>query len=195
MAAETDKPPAIDNDGPVVPDGVGIEDALEKGLAEDSVKGVAAGQVPVQGVCTLDDDQGAHVLAGQIRHRLDDDFHFLVELGDAVAFAVAAPGGNPLEEPPEFLLEDDHHGKEDYGEKPLEDRCREIELEGPGQVVDDAQHADPHEDEPRGGIPEPDQQSVDHEGDQKDVKKILDPEALNKSCDVHRRFESVLFDR
>ena len=182
VAAEADEPPAIDDDSPVVTDGVGVEDALEQRLAEHPVQGVAAGQMPVEGVLALDDDQGAHVLAGQIRRGLDDDLHLRVERGDAAAFAEAAPGGDSLEEPPKLLLENDHHGQEDDGEKSLEHRRREVELERAGQVVDDAQDTDPHEDKPRGGVPEPDQQSVDHEGDQKDVKKILDPEAVKKDC-------------
>jgi hypothetical protein len=108
-------------------------------------------------------------------------------------FAEAAPGGDSLEEPPELLLENDHHGQKDDGEKSLEHRRREVELERAGQVVDDAEDTDPHEDKPRGGIPEPDQQSVDHEGDQKDVEKILDAEAVKKDCNVHRYLRARFF--
>ena len=82
MAAETHHPVAVDEDGAVVTDRMGIEDALQQGLAEEAVQVASPGEVAVEGVFPLEDDQGADLLAGKVGGGLGDDLRAFVEGGD-----------------------------------------------------------------------------------------------------------------
>ncbi len=62
-------------------DRMGVENALQKGLAEEAVEIVSPRQVAIQRVLPLKDDQGAYFSAREISGRLGDDLRAFVERG------------------------------------------------------------------------------------------------------------------
>ncbi|HSG20721.1 MAG TPA: hypothetical protein VLA31_08130, partial [Burkholderiaceae bacterium] len=56
----------------VVAHGVGIKDAVQKGLADAGVNGDPSTHMTVQGLTALNGQQGSDSLVGQLEDRLDE---------------------------------------------------------------------------------------------------------------------------
>lgn len=134
----------------------------------------------VQVVVAPENDEGAVALFHEDRDGLAEDVHDLVGVDGLAPLFHESPGGNPLEEEPEILLKDDHQGDKENGEEPLEEIHGEIELELPGQDVDEPHDGDADENEPGGGLPEPDEDGVYENGNNENVDEISDSEIGEK---------------
>ena len=150
VAAELQHTVVVDQDGTVVAGRMGIEYALQKGLAEEAVEVGPPGEVAVQGIVSLDDNQGADFLAGKISGSLGDDLRAFLEGGLGKEFPPKpAQHRQSLEEAAQILLKDDHQDEQQDREEGLKNDGRQVELEEPGQKINDTQERDAEKDEPQ----------------------------------------------
>jgi hypothetical protein len=113
MAAETHYPVAVNENGAVVTDGMGIKDALQERLTQDAVKVASPREVTVKGVFPLEDNQGADFLACKVGCRLGKNLRAFVECGDfEEPLPEASQQGQAFEETSEILLKDNHEDKQ-----------------------------------------------------------------------------------
>ena len=194
MASETHDPVAVDQDGAVVSDRVGIENTLQQGLAEETIQVVSPGEVAVKGIFPLDHDQGADFLMGEIGGGLGDDLRAFVDRGDREElFPEPSQHGQPFEEAAEVLLEDDDQDKQQDREKALQYDRRQVELEETGEEIDGPEKRDADKNKAGSPVLEPDHQGRDHDRDDGDVEDVLDPEMLEHHQGVidHVTFSSL----
>src|SRR5665647_411329 len=120
MAAETHDPVSVHEDGAVVTDRMGIEDALQKGLAEDAVEVASPRQVAIQWVVPLEDNQGADFFARKVGGGLGENLRAFVERGNGKEpFPETPQQGQAFKETPEVLLKDDDEDKQQDREEGL----------------------------------------------------------------------------
>ncbi len=154
MAAEAHHPVAVDEDGAVVTDRMGIEDALQEGLAQDAVEVASPREVAVEGIVPLEDDQGADLLACKVGCGLGKDLRAFVECGDLEEpLPETSQQGQAFEETPEVLLKDDDEDEQQDRKEGLENDGGQIELEEAGKDIDDPEQGDARE--RRNGTPGP----------------------------------------
>jgi len=179
MAAEAHQPVAVHEDRSVVTDRMGIENALQQGLAEDAVQVVPPREVPVQGVVPLNHDQRADSFMRQVGGGLRENFHSLVECGHGEEPPPeSTQQGQAFEEAPEVLLKDDDENEQHDCEECLEDNGGQVQLEKTGEAVDDPEQCDAPEYEAGCAVLEPDQKRRDHDRDDGDVQDVLNPDGM-----------------
>jgi len=184
VAAEPHQPVAVDEDGAVVPDRMGVEDALQQRLAEDAVQAVSPREMPVQRIVSLNHDQRADLFVRQVGGGLRENLHALVECRRREKpFPEPAQQGQALEKAPEVLLKDDDENEQNDCKEGLEDDGGQIELEEAGEAVDDSEQRDAPENEAGGAVLEPDQKRGDHDRDDDDVQDVLNPDGVEHRQD------------
>ena len=165
----------VDYHRAVVPDGVRIENAPQKGFTQKPPDLLAAVQVPGNGVPSPDDNQRADLLPGQVAQGPGQDFHF--PAGQANGFTLVKgqasfqpPEGHPFKEVPQVFLENDHQGHQKHGEEALQQGHRQQEVQFAGDQIDGAHDDDAGENQARPpGSFQRRQEGINDQGDDKDV--------------------------
>jgi hypothetical protein len=165
---------AAHDDGAVVAGRARVEEREQQGLAQSAVELDAAFEVAVEGLAARHDEQRADRPGG--------------ELGQCAGDRVDRPrrrrgkpppeahDGDPLEEPPEVLLEDHDRHDHDDGQEALEDPGGELEADPAHHQVDRRHDPDPERREARARAPQPDDPGEDQRCDERDVEQVGDPE-------------------
>jgi len=104
--------------------------------------------------------------------------------GDLDFFSDSSQNGETFKEPSEIFLENDDKDEQENGEEALENDRGQIKLKKPCNDIDESQEADADENEPGGPALEPDQNGRDHDGNNCNVKDILNPQVLSDCQDI-----------
>jgi len=136
--------------------------------------------VSLQGVFSLQDDDCANVVSGQIGGGCRQYFRISALGAGGGLSTESADNGQAFEQPPQILLEDDYEDKYEDGEKSLEDDGGQIKLKEPCGNVNGADDAETDEDKPGGPVFEPHQEEVDHQRNDDYVKDILNAKVADE---------------
>jgi hypothetical protein len=179
MAAETDDGIAVNDGGAVMTYGMGIEKALQKRLADRSAQIRATAEVPVKGIVPLDDDQSTDPFAGEICNDLGNNFG-RVAIRDSRRNLPpdSSQNGKTFEKSPEIFLENDDKNEDKDSKEALENTRGQVKLEIPGTHIYKSQETDTDKNEAGCPFLEPDQDSRNHDGNDGNVKDVLDSNVL-----------------
>jgi len=177
----------VNDNRPVVTNGMFVKNTCQQRLGQDSIKLVAPLEVAFQRIFSPQHNNSANLFQRKIGHSIDNNTRLYGEIFLIILFLCLAdrsPCCQPLEILANILLKNhDKRNKED-GKEPLQHHGREIQVKQPGKDINSAQQAYAHKDKPGCRILKPDKGHIDKDSDNEDIEKILNPEAADYGSDT-----------